>query len=59
MFPDLQPGSCAAVSLARFAQEPLMEYCALWTCADSVEVFGYEALYLDLHPLKVRSVPPL
>lgn len=53
MFPDLQPGTCAAVSLGRYAQEPLMEYCSLWTSADAVEMFGYESLYLDLHPLKV------
>ena len=37
----------------RYAQEPLVEYCNLWTSCDAVEVFGYEALYLDLHPLKV------
>ena len=55
MFPDLQPGTCAAVSLARFVQDPLIEYCALWTSADAVEIFGYENLYLDLHPLKVSA----
>ncbi len=55
LFPELQPGTCAAISLARFAQEPLMEYCSLWCSADAVETFGYELLYLDLHPLKVAQ----
>jgi transcriptional accessory protein Tex/SPT6 len=53
LFPDLEGGTAAAVCLARFAQEPLAEYSALWTSADSVEGFGYESLFLDLHPQKV------
>lgn len=55
LFPDMEASTCAAVSLARFAQEPLIEYCALWLSVDSMEQFGYESLYLDLHPLKVRE----
>ena len=54
LYPDLQPSTWAAISLARYAQEPLTEYCALWTSVNSVDEFGYEALYLDLHPLKVQ-----
>ena len=53
LFPDLEPGVAAAVCLARYVQEPLAEYCALWTSVDAVECFGYEALILDTHPLKV------
>jgi hypothetical protein len=30
----------------------LAEYASLWTSCNSVEVFGYEALFLDVHPLK-------
>jgi transcription elongation factor SPT6 len=52
MFPDLEPGTAAAVCLARYAQEPLAEYCALWTSVDAVDGFGFESLFLDLHPLK-------
>jgi transcription elongation factor SPT6 len=52
MFPELQPGGAAAVSLARFAQEPLAEYCGIWTSANATEQFGFEALFLNLHPLK-------
>ncbi len=51
--PDLPAGVAAAVSLGRFTQEPLAEFCSLWSCADSTETFGYEACFLDLHPLKV------
>lgn len=53
MFPDCQPETRAAICLARLVQEPLAEYCALWTSADAVDTFGFEAaLFLDLHPLK-------
>jgi hypothetical protein len=55
MFPDLQPQAAAAVSLARFAQEPLGEYCSAWQSANSQEIFGYELLFLNIHPLKVFS----
>ena len=52
-FPEFEPGVSAAICLARYVQEPLAEYCALWKNANAVELFGFEALYLDVHPLKV------
>jgi hypothetical protein len=52
-FPDLEQGVCVAISLARYVQEPLAELCGMWTSSDSTGVFGTEAFYLDLHPLKV------
>jgi transcription elongation factor SPT6 len=52
MFPEFQPGTSAAVCLARFVREPLAEYCHLWTSADAIGTFGFEAEYLDIHPLK-------
>lgn len=52
MFPELQPAEAAAVSLARYAQEPLAEYCGAWNAASSQETFGYELLFLPVHPLK-------
>ena len=51
-FPEFSEGVWAAICLARYAQEPLAEYASLWTSCNSVEVFGYEALFLDVHPLK-------
>ena len=36
----------------RFVQDPLNEYAAMWTSANEIGVFGYEAWYLDLHPYK-------
>lgn len=56
MFPDLQPGTSFAISLARFVQEPLTEYCGLWWSADAADTFGFETLFLDLHPNKVSTV---
>ena len=52
MFPEQQPGTACAVSLARFVQEPLAEYCAMWSSADAVGTFGHELLFLNIHPLK-------
>ena len=52
-FPEFESGVAAAICLARYVQEPLAEYCALWKSANAVELFGFEALYLDVHPLKV------
>jgi transcription elongation factor SPT6 len=52
MFPELDSGFHAAVCLARLAREPLAEYCNIWTSSNASEVFGYEALYLDVHPQK-------
>ena len=52
MFPEFEQGIAAAICLARYVQEPLAEYCALWTSANAIEVFGYEALFLNVHPLK-------
>lgn len=48
-----QPDAAAAVSLARFALEPLAEYANLWMTAEpSTGLFGYEAFYLNFHPLQ-------
>ncbi len=52
LFPELQPAEAAAVCLARYAQEPLAEYCSAWNAASSQETFGYELLFLPVHPLK-------
>ena len=51
MFPEFDPSLCAAVCLARYVQEPLAEYCNLWTSANGTGEFGVEALFLKLHPL--------
>ena len=51
MFPNFQQNVCASICLGRFVQEPLAEFCNLWTSANAAGVFGYEALFLKLHPL--------
>lgn len=53
LFPELQPAEGAAISLARFAQEPLSEYCSAWMNPNPQEIFGFELLFLNIHPLKV------
>lgn len=53
MYPDLESKTCAALSLARLAVEPLLEYCSLWKGVDSTSTFGFEAMFLKLHPLQV------
>ena len=47
-FPDFSPNLRAAISLARFAQDPLLELCAMW----SLETHdpAAELLKLNLHP---------
>ena len=52
MFPDLPDCLRAAVCLARFTQEPLAEYCNLWSSANSKGDFGGEVLFLKLHQNK-------
>ncbi len=48
-----QQDARAAVSLARLAVEPLAEYANLWMTADSsTGLFGYEAFFINLHPLQ-------
>lgn len=55
MFKEFDPSVCAAICLGRSVQEPLAEYCMMWTNADSLGTFGFEAMYLDLHPMKVSG----
>lgn len=55
LFSDLTPDSIAAASLARSAQEPLTEFAVLFKSVDSTFLFGYETLYLQLHPLQVMQ----
>lgn len=49
---DLPSDTVASVCLARFAQEPLSEYCNLWRTVDSSYLFGFESLFLNLHPFQ-------
>lgn len=50
MFPEMLTECTAAVSLARTVQEPLTEYCGLWKAVDSGNQFGFEAMFINLHP---------
>lgn len=52
MFPDFLPEISAAISLGRYVQEPLAEFCSMWQTADNTGRFGTESIHLDIHPLK-------
>lgn len=54
LFPEYYPAVCGAICMARYVLEPLTEFCGMWQSVDSLGNFGYEALFLNLHPLKVR-----
>lgn len=51
-FPGIPPGAAAGVSLARMVQNPVAEYANMWRSADAIGMFGFETLFLDLHPLQ-------
>jgi transcription elongation factor SPT6 len=53
LFPDLDPGIAGAACLARYVQDPLAEYCNMWTTCDGVGNFGFGSLFLDLLPQQV------
>jgi transcription elongation factor SPT6 len=52
MFPGVPAGAASAVCLARFLQDPVAEYANMWRSADAIGRFGFEVLFLDLHPLQ-------
>ena len=54
MFPDLPSEVASSICLGRYVQEPLAEYCAMWGSADPMGNFGYELLFLDIHPMKLE-----
>eukprot|EP00903_Cladosiphon_okamuranus_P017486 g16106.t1 len=56
-FPDFSVNQRAAVALARYLQDPLVEFAGMWTTMDSSGNFGHEAFSLRLHPLQ-DMVPP-
>lgn len=55
-FPDYQLNLKCAISIARYAQNPLAELCYAWSVATDMGFFGTELLHLNIHPLQ-RLVP--
>lgn len=51
-FPDHAVGLRVAVSIARYAQDPLSEIAYSWNVASDSGVFGTELLYVNIHPMQ-------
>ncbi|CBN78798.1 GTB1; RNA binding / hydrolase, acting on ester bonds, also similar to transcription elogantion facto [Ectocarpus siliculosus] len=56
-FADFSVNQRAAVALARYLQDPLVEFAGMWTTMDSSGNFGHEMFSLRLHALQ-DQVPP-
>lgn len=51
-FPDHGINLRCAVSLARYARDPLSELSYVWSVASDAGVFGTEMLFLNIHPMQ-------
>ncbi|CAM9633895.1 unnamed protein product, partial [Discosporangium mesarthrocarpum] len=51
-FPDYHVNLRAAVGLARYLQDPIVEMAGMWTTMDSQGQFGQEMFSLKLHPMQ-------
>ena len=58
-FPDFALNLKCAISLARYAKDPLAELTYAWTVASDAGVFGTEILYLNVHPYQQILPKPL
>ncbi len=55
-FPDFHPNHRAAICLARYLQNPLIELAGMWMTMDSQGELGSEMLSLQFHPLQ-KEIP--
>lgn len=51
-FPDYSVNLRCAISIARYAKDPLSELAYAWGVASDAGVFGTEMLFLNIHPLQ-------
>jgi len=51
-FPEYAVNLKCAISVARYAKNPLAEYVYTWSVASDAGVFGTEMLYLNIHPMQ-------
>ena len=51
-FPDYSVNLKCAISIARYAKDPLSEITYTWSVASDAGVFGTEMLFLNIHPLQ-------
>jgi len=51
-FPEYPVNLKCAISVGRFAKDPLAEYAYAWSVASDAGMFGTEMLYLNIHPMQ-------
>lgn len=51
-FPDFAENLKSAISIARYAKDPLAELTYAWSVASDAGLFGTEMLYLNIHPMQ-------
>eukprot|EP00980_Cylindrotheca_fusiformis_P020319 scaffold7344_cov145-Cylindrotheca_fusiformis.AAC.17 len=51
-FPDHQTNLKIAISIARYAKDPLAELAYAWSVASDTGNFGAELLYINIHPMQ-------
>jgi transcription elongation factor SPT6 len=51
-FPEFPVNHRCAISIARYAKDPLAEYTYTWNVASDAGMFGTEMLFLNIHPLQ-------
>lgn len=51
-FPDYATNLKCAISIARYAKDPLGELTYTWSVASDAGVFGTEMLFLNIHPIQ-------
>ena len=55
-FPDFPVNHKCAISIGRYAKDPLAEYTYAWSVASDAGIFGTEMLYMNVHPMQ-RLLP--
>jgi transcription elongation factor SPT6 len=58
-FPDQAVNLKVAISIARYAKDPLAELTYAWGVASDAGVFGTELLYINIHPMQQLLPKPL
>ncbi|CAB9510636.1 Ty 6 homolog [Seminavis robusta] len=58
-FPDQAVNLKIAISIGRYAQDPLSELTYAWGVASDAGVFGTELLYINIHPMQQLLPKPM
>lgn len=58
-FPDMDVNLKIAISIGRYAKDPLAELTYAWGVASDAGVFGTELIYINIHPMQQLLPKPL